>query len=411
MANRRNFLRNALTISAGSVMFKLVGNNFPVENLKENQRIQNPKVNPFNISQEKVDWIKEATLKQLKGCRVKGAGGTWIHTPDGVGNYKALWTRDSYYMVEYAGDLMDPEEIKGSIYYLINGQREDGCIPDRVNAAGLPVYSPGPPNKPMADHALDNGPFMAMMVCSYVNQYDDEALFKELEPKLLRGLEQIRVKENGLVYNDPKNPECVYGFTDIVKKTGHLLFSSLLYYKANVEMYLLCKKFDVGNSSKYRRRSEYVRQSIYKLWNEEAGMFWAADIDCKQIDIWGSAYAVDIGITSEEQSQRIATYLVEHYDETVMKGQIRHLTKSEGVWDKLFKPRKEGEYQNGAYWATPLSWLLPIYDLKKPGLSKKTLEDVISDFQENGINECINDGYVKVPNFVVSATNVYALTR
>ena len=140
MANRRNFLKNALTISAGSVMFKLVGNNIPQEYLKDNQRSQKPLVNPFNISQDKVDWVKEATMKQLKGCRVKGAGGTWIHTPDGVGNYKALWTRDSYYMVEYAGDLMDPEEIKGSIYYLINGQREDGCIPDRVNAAGLPVY-------------------------------------------------------------------------------------------------------------------------------------------------------------------------------------------------------------------------------------------------------------------------------
>lgn len=412
MENRRKFLKNALAVAAGSFVVDLAvaqskPNEYEIIDLKD----KNEKSNPYDLALDKVEWMKEATLKQLKGCRVKGAGGTWIHTPDGVGNYKALWTRDSYYMVEYAGDLMDPKEIKGAIYYLINGQREDGCIPDRVNAAGLPVYSPGPPNKPMADHALDNGPFMAMMVCSYVNQYDDVALLKELEPKLLRGLEQIRVKENGLVYNDPKNPECVYGFTDIVKKTGYLLFSSLLYYKANLEMYKLCKKHEIGNANKYRRRYEYVRQSINKLWDDEHGMFWAADIDCKQIDIWGSAYAVDVGITSEEQTQRIATYLVEHYDETVMNGQIRHLTKSEGVWNNLFKPRKEGEYQNGAYWATPLAWLLPIYDLRKPGLSKKTLEDVIEDFQENEINECINVDYVKVPNFVVSATNVYALTR
>ncbi len=412
MENRRKFLKNALVVAAGSFVVDLSlakskSNEYEIIDIEG----KNVNSNPYNLALDKVEWMKEATLKQLKGCRVEGAGGTWIHTPDGVGNYKALWTRDSYYMVEYAGDLMDPEEIKASIYYLINGQREDGCIPDRVNAAGLPVYSPGPPNKPMADHALDNGPFMAMMVCSYVNQYNDKELFKELEPKLLRGLEQIRVKENGLVYNDPKNPECVYGFTDIVMKTGYLLFSSLLYFKANLEMYKLCQKYQIGNSSKYRRRYEYVRQSIHKLWNEEAGMFWAADKDCKQIDIWGSAYAVSVGITSEEQTQRIATYLVEHYDETVMKGQIRHLTKSEGTWDKLFKPREEGTYQNGAYWATPLAWLLPIYDKRKPGLSKKTLEDVIEDFQQNGINECINDGYVKVPNFVVSATNVYALTR
>jgi len=39
------------------------------------------------------------------------------------------------------------------------------------------------------------------------------------------------------------------------------------------------------------------------------------------------------------------------------------------------------------------------------------LGTVIKDFPENGIHECINDGYVKVPDFVVSATNVYFLTR
>jgi hypothetical protein len=77
--------------------------------------------NPYGLSAEKIQWMKEATLNQLKGCRVKGAGGTWLHTPDGVGNYKALWTRDFYYMVEYAGDLMDPNEIKASIDYLLNG--------------------------------------------------------------------------------------------------------------------------------------------------------------------------------------------------------------------------------------------------------------------------------------------------
>lgn len=367
--------------------------------------------NYYGISKKDVKWMREATLQQLEGCRVQGAGGIWINTPDGVGNYKALWTRDSYYMVEYAGDLMNPADIKASIYYLINGQREDGCIPDRVNAAGVPVYSPGPPGKPMADHAVDNGPFMAMMVCSYVNQFNDVALFKELEQRLLRGLEHISVKENGLIYNNPENPECVYGFTDIVKKTGHLLFSSLLYYKANLEMYKLCQKYKYGNADQYKTRYENVKQSISMLWDEDRGMFWAADAGCKQTDIWGSAYAVDIGLATEEQSKRIATYLVEHYDETVYRGQIRHLSESDGAWDSLFHPCEEGTYQNGAYWATPLAWILPIYDKVKPGLSKITLEKVISDFQENGINECINNGYVKVPNFVVSATNVYSLTR
>ena len=147
----------------------------------------------------------------MEGCRVQGVDSTWIHTPDGIGNYRALWTRDFYYMVEYAGDLMDPGEIEASILYLLNGQRQDGCIPDRVNVAGEPVYSPGPPGKPMADHALDNGSFMAMLVCTYVHQYQNGDLFKEVEPQLGKALDFTTTGEGGLVYNPPRKPSmCVW---------------------------------------------------------------------------------------------------------------------------------------------------------------------------------------------------------
>jgi hypothetical protein len=367
--------------------------------------------NPYNLSVEQVQWMKQATRKQLEGSRVEGAGGTYIHTPDGVGNYKALWTRDYYYMVEYAGDLLDPGEIKASIFYLLNGQRDDGCIPDRVNIAGEPVYSPGPPGKPMADHALDNSPFMAMLVCSYVNQYKDAELFRQIEPNLREALDFVTVGEKGLVYNDPGNPQCVYGFTDIIMKTGNLLFSSLLYYKANLEMYKLCIALGCGNPGLYKERYEKVKANIDLLWNKEQGMFWAADIDCKQIDIWGSAYAVQVGIVSEMQARRISDYMAEHFGEIVLRGQLRHLTLTEGTWNKLFKPCEKGTYQNGAYWATPLAWSIPVIAISNPDVAGKMLETVITDFQENGINECVNNGYVKVPNFVVSATNVYSLTR
>lgn len=370
-----------------------------------------PGENPYGLSEEKIHWMKEATGRQLAGCRTQGADGTWIHTPDGVGNYKALWTRDFYYMVEYAGDLLDPEEIKASIYYLLKGQREDGCIPDRVNTEGQAVYSPGPPGKPMADHALDNGPFMAMLLSSYVRQNNDDALFREVEAQINKALDFVRVTKSGLVYNPPDNPQCVYGFTDIVRKSGLLLFSSLLYYKANLEMYHLCKEYKVGKASVYKKRYKGVQKSIKSLWDEDTGMFLAANMDCRQPDIWGSAYAVAIGITSEEQTQRIAGYLVKMLDEIEYKGQFRHLPVSEGAWDRLFKPCEYGTYQNGAYWATPLAWIIPVIALESPELAAEVLNRVINDFQENGIHECINEGYVKVPNFVVSATNVYSLTR
>ncbi len=367
--------------------------------------------NPYDLSNQDVKWMREATKKQLQGCRVKGADGTWMHTPDGVGNYKALWTRDFYYMVEYAGDLIDPMEIKASINYLLNGQRGDGCIPDRVNPEGIPVYSPGPQNKPMADHALDNGPFMALLVCSFVNQFQDEDLFCKVEGRIKMGLDFIRRGDSGLVYNDPKDPQCTYGFTDIVKKTGNLLFSSLLYYKACLEMEQLCNKYGCGNSSIYRERSQTIRQNINKLRDEQSGMFWAADQDCKQIDIWGSAYAVEVGITTKEQANRISDFLIKNYSDIAFEGQFRHLSGWDSGWNNLFIPCKEGTYQNGAYWATPLAWMVPVIARQNSKMAGEIVQTVVADFQKNGINECINEDYFKIPNYVVSATNVYFLTK
>ncbi len=366
--------------------------------------------NLYGLSAQDTQGMREATKQQLGGCRVRGASDTWLHTPDWIGNYKALWTRDFYYMVEYAGDLMNQNEIKASIHYLINGQREDGCIPDRVNIQGNPVYSPGPEQKPLADHALDNGPFMALLVCSYVNQFGDEALFREVEEKLKKGLDFINRDNTGLVFNDPENPQCPYGFTDTVLKTGHLLFSSILYYHACIQMQKLCEKFNIGDPSIYLKRAELIKKNIKTLKDKSSGMYLAADINCRQIDIWGSAYAVYVGLTSNAESKIISTYLINNKGQIFMRGQIRHLPGSDTGWEKLFVNIPEGKYQNGAYWATPLAWVVPVIAQQDHKLASQILRDVIKDFQENGINECINTGYVNIPNYVASATNVYSFT-
>ena len=37
------------------------------------------------------------------------------------------------------------------------------------------------------------------------------------------------------------------------------------------------------------------------------------------------------------------------------------------------------------------------------------LVDVIEDFQTNGVAECVNGSYRKVPNFVAGITNLYGV--
>jgi hypothetical protein len=43
---------------------------------------------------EKIRYLTETARKLLQGCQVKAQDGTVLYTPDGRGNYAALWTRD-----------------------------------------------------------------------------------------------------------------------------------------------------------------------------------------------------------------------------------------------------------------------------------------------------------------------------
>ena len=148
------------------------------------------------------------------------------------------------------------------------------------------------------------------------------------------------------------------------------------------------------------------------LWDDDQGMFWAADEDCRQTDIWGSALAAHLGCVADSQSASISAWLVEHYDSIVQCGQVRHLPAGQ-TWQRFFTEGgvEEGTYQNGAFWATPLAWVVPTIARCDRDLAIDTVKAVIGDFRARGIAECVNDDYRKVPEYVVSATNVYGLLR
>ena len=361
------------------------------------------------LKAEDVAWLSEKTREVLKGCVLKGHDGTELFTPDASRHYTALWTRDFAYMIEQAGDLIPNAQQKAAVNYLLRGQRADGCMPDRVTVEGRAVYGPGPENGQLADHAIDNGAFMALLLTAYVRQSGDLAFFREHEAALRKGLDFV-TRRDGLVWNDPAKPACPYGFTDTVAKTGHLLFDSLLYWQACRAMASVCEAAECGDPGEYRRRAGLIYRGLGKLWDAEQSLFLAADQDCRQPDIWGSALAVHLGLAMPEQADAVRALLVRRSGELFKRGQIRHLLPGQ-EWSRLLTPVAAGTYQNGAHWATPLTWVLPVVAGADPELARDLAGQALADFRANGINECVNDGYVNVPGYVVSATSVYGLVK
>jgi hypothetical protein len=116
------------------------------------------------------------------------------------------------------------------------------------------------------------------------------------------------------------------------------------------------------------------------------------------------------GLATPQQEDRALDFLVDNYDRYAERGQIRHLLNPE-TWQATFRYRPAGVYQNGAYWATPLSWFIPVLARRDSALAQQTLQACLHDFRERGIHEWVNGGVKRLPDYFVSAASVYSLLR
>ncbi|MFO1019355.1 MAG: hypothetical protein U0903_01450 [Planctomycetales bacterium] len=358
--------------------------------------------------------LTKTTETLLKGCRVTARDGTVLYTPDGKGNYKALWTRDFAYMVENAGDLMPAEDIERAIRYLLKGVREDGAAPDRVNPEGKAIYVAGGEQNPLGEPNLDNGPFLVIAVDEYLKRLSPEQsrkLFREWSPTLAKGMDYLPRSPRGLIENDPAKPHSPYGFTDTVGKTGELLFESLLYWTASRRLrdrHLALEERE--RAAKYQKRSTLIEEHLDLLWDEKRGAFYAATKDCHQIDVWGNAYALAIGFPVRHKQERIVKFLADNYERYAYRGQVRHLLVGE-YWERLLTKVPHDRYQNGAYWGTASGWVMTALAEKHRPLVERMWREVNEDYRDRGVCECITADYRQLPSYVVSATNVLAAGR
>ncbi len=355
-----------------------------------------------------LEYLEKTVSDLLKGCRIPADNGINLYTPDGSGSYKALWTRDFAYMVLYAGDLLPRQHIQDCIEYLFGHIREDCVVPDRIRADEIPVYVAGPESEPLGEPNIDNAQFLVIAAGEYLNSLAPGPAmetFRRWEDKLDKCLDYIPLSSSGLVYNDPEKPHSPYGFTDTVCKTGELFMESLLMWLAGgymAEWYGFSG--EISKLSKYRKITGRIENSISSLWDEKNRMFFAAAEDCRQIDVWGNAFAVYIDFPLNGKRDKIIDYLFNNRDNILLEGQVRHLIKGE-YWERMLLEIPEEQYQNGAYWATASGWILWALAQKDINISCGVLNDLMEFFKKHGFYECINKDYCKINKYVTSGTN------
>lgn len=358
-------------------------------------------------------WDIQSEVKRLlNGCIIESSSGVRMYTPDGVARYGSLWTRDFTYMVQYARDLIPDEDIENGLQYLIDGIREDGWVPDRVEQDGTPRYTAGGYDYPASPN-LDNGPFLCLLADLYLGGIEPakaQLLFLKWKDALCKGLDCLPQDENSVIINFANPPHSPYGFTDTVCKTGKLCFETLLMWQAKRVMVSLLGKYGF-DADKYANDCANIERCFADTFSSDNGMLFAATETCCQTDIWASCYAISIGFPlKESQKKAIADWLIMHAEEITQAGQIRHLPAGE-YWEKTFVPVEPGTYQNGAFWGTATGWFCDAVEPYDRNLAVDTVKAAVTYFKKYGFFECVNGEYRQLDTYVATATNVYAMCQ
>jgi glycogen debranching enzyme len=350
-----------------------------------------------------VAWLEQEAQRIVRASRREMENGVAAFPPQvGIG-YEAFWLRDYEYTLEGALDAYSQEELLAACRLFVSKISEDGAGVDCIKYDGTPIYKPGYGSMG-ANPVADGAQFTVGVAWHTYQATEDEELLEEMLRPLVMSLRALpRNPNTGLVHISPDAEwdRCPYGFTDTARKQGDVLFCSLLHIQACRQLGDLLEASGRREAAgEWRQEAALMTEAVRDVfWDADVGLFRAATERCREHDIWGSAFAVYLGVADPEQTQVIAAYFKAHYAEIVQHGQIRHLPG--GVYWEQGCARDT--YQNGAYWATPTGWFVYTLDLVDPVVADQTVIDMVQHFREHGACEWIIGDERKLPNYLASA--------
>ncbi len=370
--------------------------------------------------------------------------------PGGRGCYPAFWIRDFAMSVESGAITLS--EQKHALLYTAQKQQEGemitrsgsvvphGAIADHISFEGIPIFFPGTIDDYFGQGgaygkmpSYDDHYYFIKMAWHYIRASGDvDILNRDVrERKLIERLElafSVPPSREGshLVCCEEDNRGVTFGFCDSIIHTGDLLFCSVLKYRAAIQMSELHNL--IGNkeaAKKYEAIALSIKENIPNTFGGSGGGLLRASTGISsQPDVWGSAFAVYVGMIEGEDARIIGETLARAYTDGTLsyRGNIRHVLTSddfseETAWERTVgtKPYPKNRYQNGAYWGTPVGWVCYAIAQVDESLAIRLAGEYISELREGDFRkgedfgspwECMHpDGdYKQNPVYMTSVT-------
>ncbi|MBW7894935.1 MAG: hypothetical protein H3C27_07440 [Opitutaceae bacterium] len=362
---------------------------------------------PAPIDDPAFNQLQTLVARLITQARREHPLGVTAYTPAAFGDaYPALYLRDFTYMAESAPELMPLEHVRDVIGLITGHFSPAGLCPERISNEGEVIYTCH------GDQPVTDSPLFLIKLCSaYVRHGGDLEFIAERFSALERTMSTVPIEaDTGLVWINPDHPHTAYGFTDTIAITGHHLFCSLLRLEAAENLAQLATQLG-RTAAHWSAAAGQIRAHLPLLWSPDHELFLAGSQDCRQADIWGSAYTCAIGAVDEMQRATIARSLMRQRDRFLHRGQVRHLLYPE-CWQKLIIANEwtaPGRFQNGAHWGTATGWIAEVFEMAQPGSGVELLQTLVADFTAHGVWECVGPGgYARVGGNLSSACLPYA---
>lgn len=332
--------------------------------------------------------------------------------PGGRDCYPAMWVRD--FAMSLDSEFITLQEAQQHLRFIAsrqNGAKERRlksggiippyAIPDHINFDGGAVFYPGTYSAgedqggepfgilpPADDH------YEFIHIAYWIWQQTGDATFLDelvdglsIRDRNLRAFTAPRIDEatGGMVVTSAEDRAVGFGFCDAIYHSGSLLFASLLRYRAARE---LARMLGVANDEKNPHTMIAIALASHfgRVFADPAGSGWllAATEVGRQPDVWGTLYALALGVLSPEEARVARNTIVDavRAGTITREGAVRHLPVGTN-WERVIPGLPVGTYQHGAYWHTPTGWLIAALKKHEPVLARNVFRDYIQHLREH----------------------------
>lgn len=335
----------------------------------------------------------------------------------GKDTYRAFWIRD-FSMAADSG-FISQDELRyhlrlvskcqvGPVDRLLkNGLRLPAwSIPDHINYDLTPVFYPGTYSSsddqgngtfgqlpPIDDHFefvhMANALLKLSKSSAFLNDVIDDI---KIIDRLCNAFESPTYEASTQLSETTEKERAVgFGFCDAEVHTGKLLFASLLRYRAAKELAAMFNALRIHDRALvYKQIAAKIKASLAPVFAGEPklkGWLKASTGIGGQADVWGTVYALYLGVLDGEAKKAAEAAVLRGVKEgtIVYEGAVRHVPtdmdfKATTAWERSWAGL--GTYQNGAYWHTPTGWLIKVLEKIDKAQAKAVFNEYVKHLRE-----------------------------